>query len=75
MPPDKYKSITVHEDVLARLNEYRSEAQSFSAAIGTLLDEAEGGSEDVPEGLERLEELVQEMPERTAALVEQRMRR
>ena len=76
MPPGQYESITVHEDVLERLDQYATEEQSRSAAIEALLDGAGAREADeVAECLTALEELVERVPERTADEVEQRMRR
>lgn len=80
MPPDGYESITLRTGVVEALNEYRTEEESFSAAIERLLEGVErpvDGS-NIPEGLEqrleRLEDEVQQVPERAADSVEARLR-
>jgi len=58
------------------LEQYRTEEQSFSAAIAVLLDEAEARETDeVADRLAALEDEVQHLPERTADEVADRVRR
>lgn len=66
MPPGDYGTITVHEDVIALLEQYRTSEESLGKAIERLLDgEGVREQDEVAQRLADLERKVDEIPGRT----------